>query len=670
MSTATTWNSGGSTDANLAGNYSAGLPADAVVTLDATSVVNWIFTANMSVESITITAAYTGVVTMTGFTLTCSLGFSDDGITGVHTYGTSITCNGNNSTLHVGSGIASVTATSTAIIMNGTTAMILDIDKASVWYSLTLGALAKVTISGAAGTFVLSSAANPILSVGNNATLTVNQFTQFSPTITSTVFSWGIGVTFNGNGGWTIRPGGNNITLSISETTYSGTGGVYFNDWGSSTLDGIWSFTGNQNYGGNTFYVHCDTAGALCTLTTNNNSLTCGQLNLGANNATATFNFNAGASIISITSYTGVTYNTGTININYQTSQISCSGSWAFGSNHIVNPGTSIVTITNTSTITSTGKSFYDLIINAATKTITCADALTCAAGGDLTLTAGTLTLATFNLTVGGNTAVNGTSTLNATGSTCSFAGNYTTAAGSTITINAATNYTFTAATVVTTNGKTLPQVTFNSNFSINDTCTITRLIRGVDGFTGTFEAGNTFTISNLAAANWNGAAGSLNAVRSSVPGTQFTIVLPNAATLTYYDSQDCIYQGFDITANDGTSLTQGNNVRYLTFNVVTIVPATGPAGTPFVLNDTGNGFGGVMVVTFGGVAAAGATVDEDQYSGVVPGGAAGVVNVVITNGDGDTRTLVGAFTVLPGIGGGVEGGSSRCYIADGSIGI
>jgi hypothetical protein len=561
MSTPTTWSSGGSTDANLAGNYSAGLPADAVVTLDATSVVNWIFTNNMSVESITIAAAYTGVVTMTGFTLTCSLGFSDDGTTGAHTYGTAITCNGNASTFHVGAGLASVIASTCSLSFNGTTAMIMDDDKGGQFDCLILGVGAKLTSSGAATT-IFSKSGTP-LTLGNNATLTLNTTTNFYSTLPgSDLYSLPAVYTFSGSATVTFYAATNAGTFTAPAMIYTGTSGNFGFIAGPGVNNAIINQTGNivANSVGN-LRIYAGIANTSVTWNTQGFSISCtgGSFRWGPSIATGTIVLNCGASSISGAVYNPYSVGTGTINMNSAT--FNFTGNWTFGATNTVNPGTSIVTITNTSTITSNGKSFYDLTINAATKTITCADALTCAAGGDLTLTAGTLTLATFNLTVGGNTAVNGTSTLNVTASTCSFAGNYTTAAGCTVTINAVTNYTFTAAAVVTTNGKALPQCTFNAAFSLNDSCTVARLIYGVDGITGTYEAGQTFVISALVAANWSGSAGALNAFRSSVPGTQYSFTIPNGVVLSYVNPQDSnLTAVFQIDCMDGTSVDGGNN--------------------------------------------------------------------------------------------------------------
>jgi hypothetical protein len=578
MSTPTTWNSGASTDANNAANYSAGLPADAVVTLDATSVVNWIFTANMSVESITISAAYTGVVTMTGFTLTCSLGFSDDGITGAHTYATSITCNGASSTFHVGAGVASVASTSTALILNGTTAMVLDDDKGIIMKSLTLGALAVVTRSGAASTGIFQNSA-PTLIFTNGGTFTNNAVLSNYYTGNCDFISILAGnPTINGTGAIRFRILTDGITCNLPAFTYTGTGNVLISDATTGTTGWTVNLTGNLACTSANLQLAVSFAGSSGTINLSTYTVGASTISYGSSNATGQATLNFGSAIITTGAVNSTLFNSGTNNVNLQTSTWAVSGNLTFPSTHAVDPGSSLATITGTSTVTSNGKSFFDLTINSGANTVTLADALILAAAGDLTLTAGTLNLSTFNLTVGGNTAVNGTSTLNATASTCSFAGNYTTAAGSTITINAATNYTFTAAAIVTTNGKALPQCTFNAAFSLNDSCTITRLIWGVDGITGTFEATQTFTLTNLAAANLSGAAGLLNAFRSSVPGTQYTLAIPNIVTLQYVNPQDAdLAGGFQITVNDGTSLNGGNNDVNWIWPVV--VPATGGKG-------------------------------------------------------------------------------------------
>jgi hypothetical protein len=661
------WSAAGVGNWSTNGNWSLGVApvlADDVI-FNNTSVQNCTIDVSPTVNSITFAANYSGNWTAVGQTMTCTLGFSHDG-TGTSNFGNGMTCNGLASTFHVGAGVGTVTATSCVLTMNGTTGMILDEDKGVFAFkSLTLGASAKVTISGAA-TNSFRSTSNPLI-LGNNSTLTINKTTYFILSATANWHSIGTGCTINGSFPIFFAVDANSITCSLPTLTYTGTGLINILEINGVRTGVTIQLAGNLTATSGNVALRAIAASTVTT-NLNNYNISCSYIMCGGA-AGATFTILFGNGSHSFGTFDGFTYNNAGTTISFQTCQIIATSAWTFGSNHTVNPGTFLVTITNTSTITSNGKSFFDLTINAAAKTITMADALICAAGGDLTVTAGTLTTSIFNLTVGGDVSITGTLTVS--GSTCSFGGNYTTAAASTININAATNYTFTAVTVVTTNGKALPQCTFNNNFSINDTCTITRLIFGVDGFTGTFEAGQTFTITNLVAANWSGALGARNAVRSSVPGTQFTLALPNAATLTYWDSRDCIYQGFEITANDGTSITYGNNLNLNTFNVVTVVPALGAStgGTVLAFADTGNGFGGAMNITIDGVPMVGiAIVGAQNCNATTAGGNPGPTVIVVTNGDGDQVTLVGQFTYLP-LSGGAAGGASRCYISA-SIGV
>lgn len=509
MSTATTWNSGGSTDANNVGNYSAGLPADAVVTLDATSVVDWIFTANMSVEQINILAAFTGAVTMTGFDLTCSLGFSDDGTVGAHIYGTSITCNGNSSTFHVGAGLASLNSNSTNMYMNGTTAMALDDDKALIIKTLTLGANAVVTSSGAATT-QMASVTGPLLTIGNNATFTVNAPLNYRPYNDMTVLSVGTGVTFNGTAAHNMTGGGTNKTFLLSAVTYTGSGTITFTD-DANHLDGIiWSLNGAFSWGpvasviissGNT------TAVRTLNFTTSDNSFTCGTLSIGSPSATTTLNVYFGASTVSVSSFTGAVLNTGVTYDYFQTSSWSCSGNWQFGAAHTVDPGTSTITITNTCTFTSASKSVYNFAINAAARTITFADSLNVAAGGSVTVTA-----------------------------FAAFAGNqYIIFAGS-------------------------GSITISTNVS-------NRLRTAVAGSTITWNTGsNVWTFPAYVANDFGGDATGRVSWVSSAPGTQFNIAAPVATiSPSYMEFGDANNStGGTIYCLDGTSVDNGKNVNII----------------------------------------------------------------------------------------------------------
>lgn len=413
-----TWNSAGSTDMNNTANYdgSGSFASDDLV-FNNTSVVNAAATAGITCNSITIASNYTGTWSLSGQTATLAQGFSDDGITGAHNYGNGITCNGASATFHVGSGVGTITASSCAISMNGTTAMVLDDDKGILAKSLTLGASAIVTNSGIAPT-TYSDSSTPV-SFGNSSTFTNNQLIEIRTTGNITVFSFGTSVTFNGNasGNYRLRATGANDVQTIPAITYTGSGtwtlaASHLGNSSSHTLSGTF------NIGANTLIIAND-AGGTHTFNANNQNVTCGIFRPGAVN-TVTVTCNMGSGTITISSFDGTTtnptYSSGGTNVNFQTSQWVCTGAFSFGSNHTVDAGTSLVTFSGTAaqTITSNDKSFYDVSINRTT-------AGTCTFAGTTSLH--TLTVSATNtqavswtgttMTVSGNLTLDGSGTLN-----------------------------------------------------------------------------------------------------------------------------------------------------------------------------------------------------------------------------------------------------------------
>jgi hypothetical protein len=141
-------------------------------------------------------------------------------------------------------------------------------------------------------------------------------------------------------------------------------------------------------------------------------------------------------------------------------------------------------------------------------------------------------------------------------------AGNWTYGSNHTIDIGTTFSITFTGISIVTSNGKNLPTVTFNNNFSIVGACTLKELIWGVNGKTGTFDAGSVYTITNLSISDWDGSIGNLNALRSSIPGTQFFLIIPSPIILQYMNPQDSVVNNA-IQVKDRTSLNSGNNVNW-----------------------------------------------------------------------------------------------------------
>jgi hypothetical protein len=80
------------------------------------------------------------------------------------------------------------------------------------------------------------------------------------------------------------------------------------------------------------------------------------------------------------------------------------------------------------------------------------------------------------------------------------------------------------------------------------------------------------------------------------------------------------------------------------------ITPSTGRIGGGTTVTISGGyfGFGGVPTVTFGGVAATSVTVvDQQTITCVIPAHAVGIVNVVVTAPNGESRTLTSGFTYI-----------------------
>ena len=106
------------------------------------------------------------------------------------------------------------------------------------------------------------------------------------------------------------------------------------------------------------------------------------------------------------------------------------------------------------------------------------------------------------------------------------------------------------------------------------------------------------------------------------------------------------------ITNNDGQNITGANAFTYSAGPTFTsITPPSGPTtgGTPVTI--TGSNFvsGGSFGVTIGGTNANGVYINPTTITATTPAHAAGAVNVVITNNDGQNITGANAFTYSAG---------------------
>src|SRR5207247_2339548 len=78
---------------------------------------------------------------------------------------------------------------------------------------------------------------------------------------------------------------------------------------------------------------------------------------------------------------------------------------------------------------------------------------------------------------------------------------------------------------------------------------------------------------------------------------------------------------------------------------VTAIAPLSGSAAGGTLVTITGTGFAGGATVALGGIAATVITVNATPITALTPAHAAGTVNVVVTNPDGQSATLFNGFT-------------------------
>jgi len=167
--------------------------------------------------------------------------------------------------------------------------------------------------------------------------------------------------------------------MNIPAITYSGTGTLFFRSISAGTSSTAITLTGHLV---STSLIIVQTASNAMTFNTGNYNITATAFSIG-NNSTNTSTFNFGSSTINCRSLSNYIYlGTATINLQYSiwtltTSQFN-SSVWTNYSGWTVNPGNSSVTFNGlgTTTITSAGKSFYDVAFDSTVIVAVVADAL------------------------------------------------------------------------------------------------------------------------------------------------------------------------------------------------------------------------------------------------------------------------------------------------------
>jgi hypothetical protein len=413
---ARTWSSSGSTNGNLATNYTgAGIitPADDI-TFNNTSVVNCTLTGTLTVYSLTISSNYTGTFNDGGFspTIHTTVSITPGGTftaTGTWTqwydYNFTLAASGTYNVLSMnitlqGTGTYSVAQNNTII------------------RTLTCSASGKTTTIGTSGT----SAGVTYLVMGTG-TLTVNNiFRIMIPVGVSNAITLSASYTINGTSTLAIH-GYGSTAFNVPAITTGGTTVLQIDNYFTSSTATI-TQTGNISAYGLNIISAQTSANFVFNAGTGMSITATSTFNMGGGNTagygTGTFNF-SNSTVIAYGVNTS-TYSTTVCNINFQTSIWTCRGNWVYAANTVIdNPLTLTFNVASAS-ITSAGHLFQNVTINGSTFTYTIADTFSC---NNLSCTAGSLTFNNKAITIAGNLTWNSSGTFTMYGA-ISFTGNAT----------------------------------------------------------------------------------------------------------------------------------------------------------------------------------------------------------------------------------------------------
>jgi hypothetical protein len=523
------------------------------------------FVDPVSLHNLTALKANTQAVSWSGTTLTAS-GDIIMGGSGTWNAGNGITMNGASGTLLASSSLSTVTAGSCAVTMNGTTGMSITDNKAVNFKTLTLGANAKVTNNGSQSTRYYNSTIP--FTMGASSSYTNTQATYFILSGSSDFTSLGAGYTINGGSYMCFFLNANSLAVTLPAITTTNVQ-LIIGENGANETGWTYQLTGPMNLGTGSLITRVYNSGSSGTFDFNNQSITCGTFQPGSYVAGATSNINYTGSVISISNYNGTVDNLGTINENFGTSQWTVSGNWTNGSNHTIDPGTSLITFKNTATITSAGKNFYDITLASSSKTFTLASSTTAH---------------TLNLSAG---------TLNTNAKNVSLSGDINLTAGTTFT-TAGSVFTFTGTPTVTATSHSFPQSTFNNGAVFADDVTFTRAIF-TPNKTYTFHSGNNFTLSSYTSGDWDGTAGNPITLQSSLADSAWNFINSTGMIVLYESVKDSSASN-DITATSPTNTNNGGNNAHWIFDISSPVidsftaPATSNSLTitltPFTAHD------------------------------------------------------------------------------------
>ena len=250
----------------------------------------------------------------------------------------------------------------------------INLGKAVTMRNMTIAASGKTVINNSTATITITGATTNGTFTKGTGYLESNGQINITHTENPNLLVIGSG-TFNGTGGLTITcQAATGTSFNIPAITYTGSGRFSISAGTSMTANITATLTGALNWGTAPMTLSNGWTGGLLTYDTSasNYSLTCGALSLGNNNSSATKGtaYNFRASTITVGSLIAA-YTTGLCVFTMGSSSWTCSGDWSWGSTWAVTLNTFSLTITNTATITPSGKNFYSLTLDSPGNTIT-----------------------------------------------------------------------------------------------------------------------------------------------------------------------------------------------------------------------------------------------------------------------------------------------------------
>ncbi|MEW2319360.1 IPT/TIG domain-containing protein [Streptomyces bauhiniae] len=165
----------------------------------------------------------------------------------------------------------------------------------------------------------------------------------------------------------------------------------------------------------------------------------------------------------------------------------------------------------------------------------------------------------------------------------------------------------------------------------------------GIGPVSGPLAGGNTVTLNGVGLSTATSVSfGGVTATPTVVSDTQLTVTVPAGAAPGPV--------GVSVTTAGGTN--NGLSYTYVDApTVTTVAPASGPTSGGTGVTITGTNLDTTESVTFDGTPAPFSVVNATTVSAVTPPGAAGAVDVVVTNAAGsDTATDAFTYVAGPGI--------------------